>query len=49
MDTLFTQLINAGKGPVIRDGVDRSSRPAAQAFPYVSQPNPTPPEQPEHH
>jgi hypothetical protein len=49
MDTLFTQLINAGNGPVIRDGVDRSSRPASQAFPYLSRPNPTPPEPPEHH
>ena len=28
MDTIFTVLINAGKGPVIRDGVDRASRPA---------------------
>jgi hypothetical protein len=24
MDTIFTQLVNAGNGPVIRDGVDRS-------------------------
>ena len=28
MDTIFTLLINAGNGPVIRDGVDRSTRPA---------------------
>ena len=28
MDTIFTQLVNAGNGPVIRDGVDGSSRPA---------------------
>src|SRR4051812_35216704 len=27
IDTLFTQLVNAGNGPVIRDGVDHSSRP----------------------
>ena len=27
MDTIFTLLINAGNGPVIRDGVDRSTRP----------------------
>ncbi len=27
MDTIFTQLINAGNGPVIRDGVDRASGP----------------------
>ena len=27
MDTIFTQMINAGVGPVIRDGVDQSTRP----------------------
>ncbi|MFC7278865.1 DUF4331 family protein [Paractinoplanes rhizophilus] len=32
MDTFFTLLINAGTGPVIRDGVDRSSRPASRTF-----------------
>ena len=49
MDTIFTLLINAGKGPVIRDGVDEASRPATDTFPYVAAPNPNPPEQPEHH
>ena len=49
MDTIFTQLVNAGNGPVIRDGVDRSSRPAGRTFPYLSAPNPNPPEPPEHH
>ena len=49
MDTIFTMLINAGNGPVIRDGVDQSSRPATEAFPYAAAPNPNPPEQPEHH
>ncbi len=49
MDTIFTQLINAGNGPVIRDGVDRSSRPGTNRFPYLSEPNPNPPEPPEHH
>src|SRR4051812_3674471 len=49
MDTLFTQWINAGNGPVIRDGVDRSTRPGSQTFPYLSPPNPDPPEPPEHH
>jgi hypothetical protein len=49
MDTIFTQLVNAGNGPVIRDGVDRSSRPASRTFPYLSPPNPDPPEPPEHH
>src|SRR3954468_15144274 len=49
IDTMFTQLINAGNGPVIRDGVDRSSRPATRTFPYLAEPNPDPPEPPEHH
>jgi len=49
MDTIFTQLVNAGNGPVIRDGVDRSSRPASRSFPYLSPPNPDPPEPREHH
>jgi hypothetical protein len=49
IDTLFTQLVNAGNGPVIRDGVDQSSRPASRSFPYLSPPNPSPPEPPEHH
>jgi len=48
MDTIFTQLINAGNGPVIRDGVDQASRPASRTFPYLSPPNPDPPEPPEH-
>src|SRR6476469_720044 len=37
MDTIFTQLINAGRGPVIRDGVDRSTRPGARTFPYLAE------------
>jgi hypothetical protein len=49
MDIFFTQLINAGNGPVIRDGVDHSTRPAARTFPYLSPPNPDPPEPPAHH
>ena len=41
MDTIFTQLINAGNGPVIRDGVDQSTRPAvAHASRTSSPPNP---------
>jgi hypothetical protein len=47
IDTMFTQLINAGNGPVIRDGVDRSSRPGTHVFPYLAQPNPDPPKMPE--
>jgi hypothetical protein len=49
IDTLFTQLVNAGNGPVIRDGVDHSSRPASVEFPYLAAPNPDPPALPEHH
>jgi hypothetical protein len=49
MDTIFTQLINAGNGPVIRDGVDTASRPATRTFPYLAEPNPDPPSAPAHH
>ena len=49
MDTIFTQLINAGNGPVIRDGVDQATRPASHTFPYLAAPNPDPPSAPEHH
>src|SRR3954465_1574423 len=49
MDIIFTQLINAGNGPVIRDGVDHSTRPGTRTFPYLAEPNPDPPEPPEHH
>ncbi len=49
IDTLFTQLVNAGNGPVIRDGVDHATRPAGQTFPYLAPPNPDPPELPPHH
>ena len=36
MDTIFTQLVNAGNGPVIRDGVDHATRPASSTFPYLA-------------
>jgi hypothetical protein len=49
MDTLFTAWVNAGNGPVIRDGVDRSTRPGSQTFPYLAPPNSDPPEPPEGH
>jgi hypothetical protein len=49
MDTIFTQLVNAGHGPTIRDGVDSATRPGTVTFPYLAAPNPTPPEPPEHH
>ena len=48
MDTIFTQLVNAGNGPTIRDGVDQATRPASHSFPYLASPNPDPPEPPEH-
>jgi hypothetical protein len=49
MDRLFTLLINAGNGPVIRDGVDRATRPASRSFPYLAPANPDPPQPPEQH
>ena len=49
MDTIFTQLVNAGHGPTIRDGVDAATRPGTATFPYLASPNPNPPEPPEHH
>jgi Domain of unknown function (DUF4331) len=49
MDRIFTLLISGLDGPVIRDGVDRSSRPASRRFPYLSAPNDNPPAPPEHH
>src|SRR5438034_938934 len=48
MDTIFTLLVNAANGPVIRDGVDRATTPASHTFPYLAPPNPKPPEPPEH-
>jgi hypothetical protein len=46
MDTIFTLLIAGGNGSAVRDGVDRSSRPASDTFPYLSAPNPDPPRPP---
>jgi hypothetical protein len=48
IDRIFTQLVNAGNGPVIRDGVDQATRPASRTFPYLAAPNLHPPELPEH-
>ncbi len=48
MDTIFTMLVNAGNGPVIRDGVDQATRPASREFPYLTPPNPDPPKAPAH-
>jgi hypothetical protein len=48
MDTIFTLLVNAGRGPVISDGVDAATRPATTTFPYLADPNPEPPVPPAH-
>ena len=48
MDTIFTMLVNAGNGPVIRDGVDQATRRASREFPYLAPPNPDPPKAPPH-
>jgi hypothetical protein len=48
MDAMFTILVNAGNGPVIRDGVDQATRPASREFPYLASPNPDPPKAPHH-
>ena len=49
MDTIFTQLVNAGHGPTIRDGATPPPGPPPAASPYLASPNPNPPEPPEHH
>jgi hypothetical protein len=49
MDTFFTFIVTGGDGPPIRDGIDASTRPCTQTFPYLQPANPDPPEQPEHH
>src|SRR3954452_2152544 len=46
MDRIFTLLITAGNGSAVRDGVDRSSHPATQMFPYLAAPNTAPPQPP---
>jgi hypothetical protein len=48
MDTIFTLLVNGGNGPLISDGVDQSTVPAAKTFPYLVPANPTPPAPPPH-
>ena len=42
IDTIFTQLVNAGNGPTIRDGVDHATRPAGRTFPYLAAAEPGP-------
>ena len=42
MDTIFTQLVNAGHGPTIRDGVDSATRPATRHVPLPGAAQPAP-------
>ena len=42
MDTIFTQLINAGNGPVIRDGVDHATQPGLAHVPVPGAAEPGP-------
>jgi hypothetical protein len=36
MDTVFTLLVNAGNGLVIRHGIDRPTMLASRQFPYLA-------------
>ncbi|WP_287003416.1 MULTISPECIES: hypothetical protein [Gordonia] len=49
MDTLYTYLVNAAKGPRISDHVDSPSRRANDTFPYLVPANPNPPAGPGPH
>ena len=40
MATLYTLLINAGKGPRVSDGVHQATKPPSDVFPYLAPPNP---------
>ena len=42
MDTIFTQLVNAGHGPTIRDGVDSATRPGHRHVPLPGAAQPAP-------
>lgn len=43
LDTFHTLMVNGGKGPRIRDGVDHATVPATNVFPYLARPNPPQP------
>ena len=47
MDTIYTLLINAGKGSRISDGVDQATKPASDVFPYLAPPNASAPTSPQ--
>jgi hypothetical protein len=42
MDTLFTLLVNAGKGARVSDGVDHPQTPVSDALPYLAPPTSIP-------
>jgi len=43
VDLLFTLMVGGVDGPRIRDGVDQATQPAVRDFPYLRDPNPSPP------
>jgi hypothetical protein len=43
IDTLFTLIVNACRGPRVSDGVAQATVPASREFPYLAPPNPDPP------
>jgi hypothetical protein len=47
MDTLYTLLINAEKGPRISDGVDQATKPASHVFPFLAEANASGPTSPQ--
>jgi len=44
IDTLYTLIVNANRGPRISDGVDQATVRASHEFPYLAPPNQNPPE-----
>jgi hypothetical protein len=44
IDTLYTLIVNACRGPRVSDGVDQATVPSSREFPYLAPPNPRPPE-----
>jgi Domain of unknown function (DUF4331) len=44
IDTLYTLIVNACRGPRVSDGVDQATVPASRVFPYLAAPNLNPPE-----
>src|SRR5262249_12095587 len=44
IDTMYTLIVNANRGPRVSDGVDQATVRASREFPYLAPPNPTPPE-----